>query len=65
MNKNESTADRAIRIGLGIVLLLLGWYRILPYSLLWLGLGIVAIFTGLTGFCLLYSILGISTCERC
>lgn len=60
--KNEGALDRLIRILIGEVLLLAGFFwlwgiwQIIAYAL-----GIVAIFTALSGFCLLYKLLGIST----
>ena len=61
MTRNIGQTDRALRIIVGLVLLALvfvgpktplGWF------------GIVPLLTGLTGYCLLYSLLGISTCSR-
>lgn len=62
MNKNEGAIDRLIRILIGEVLLLAGFFwlwgiwQIIAYAL-----GIVSVFTALSGFCLLYKLLGIST----
>ncbi|HHZ10230.1 MAG TPA: DUF2892 domain-containing protein [Rhizobiales bacterium] len=59
---NVGSADRVIRIVLGVVILSLffiypgAWWRY--YTLI----GIVPLLTGLAGTCPLYSILGISTC---
>ncbi len=59
---NVGSADRAIRIVLGVIILSLffiypgAWWRY--YTLI----GIVPILTGLAGTCPLYSILGLSTC---
>ncbi len=59
---NVGSADRAIRIVLGAIILSLffiypgAWWRY--YTLI----GIVPILTGLAGSCPLYSILGLSTC---
>ncbi len=60
---NEGTVDRALRVIVGVALLV--WFFIdqgtgaLHYAKL---IGIVPILTGLVGWCPLYSILGISTC---
>jgi len=59
--RNEGGTDRAIRIGLGIVLLSLLFVG--PQSL-WGLVGIVPLATGLVGFCPLYALLGVSTCPR-
>ena len=50
MLANESTADRAMRVVLGIVLL----------SLVFVGL--VPLVTGAIGFCPIYRLFGLSTC---
>lgn len=58
MEKNESSLDRIVRIVLGIVFALVayssgtGWVYILS---------VLMIVTGVTGFCAIYKILGIST----
>lgn len=58
MTINESTDDRIIRIILGVVLIGLG-------GIGWLSIpGIIALVTGIVGFCPLYKVLGISTCSR-
>jgi len=60
--QNESDLDKKIRLVVGIVALILamfvltGTMQTVAYVV-----GIVAIVTGLTGFCLLYKIFGIST----
>ncbi|MGD2129531.1 MAG: DUF2892 domain-containing protein [Lysobacterales bacterium] len=60
MKSNEGSADRIIRIIVGLVLISLvfigpktpwGWIGILPLA------------TGLVGFCGLYALLGINTCK--
>jgi hypothetical protein len=59
---NVGSADRVIRIVLGVIILSLffiypgAWWRY--YALI----GIVPILTGLAGTCPLYSIFGLSTC---
>jgi hypothetical protein len=60
--KNESDLDKKIRLVVGVVALLLamfvftGTVQTVAYII-----GVVAIFTGLTGFCLLYKLFGINT----
>jgi hypothetical protein len=63
MKTNESGTDRLIRIIAGVVLFMLGW-GILKNNLLGIIfdiLGIILFVTGITGFCGLYKLLGIST----
>jgi VIT1/CCC1 family predicted Fe2+/Mn2+ transporter len=63
--QNESQMDRIIRIALGVVLAIAGYAfltgvaQIVVYVL-----ALIAIFTGVTGFCLLYKISGISTIKK-
>ncbi len=60
--QNESQQDRMIRLVLGVVLALAGYFffsgtiQIVVYVL-----SVIALVTGLTGFCLLYKIFGIKT----
>jgi hypothetical protein len=60
MKKNMGQVDRWIRIGLGVILLLL--VVLVQANWRWLGLvGIIPLATGLMNSCPLYSLLGIST----
>lgn len=59
MTRNEGTADRALRVIAGLVLLSLVFIG--PQTL-WGLIGIVPLATGLIGNCPLYSVLGINTC---
>ena len=60
---NEGKTDRIIRVLLGLVLLLLGlslrggFEKTLFYVF-----GVLSLVTGITGFCGIYSLLGINTC---
>ena len=59
MKINESTTDRVIRAVIGVILLGLGVFVVHG----WVGivldvLGVVALFTAATGFCLLYRLFG-------
>jgi len=60
--QNESDLDKNIRLAVGIISLLLGVFtfsgtmQILAFIVAGLG-----IFTGLSGFCFLYKLLGINT----
>jgi hypothetical protein len=60
MTKNEGTADRAVRIIGGLVILSLAFIG--PKSA-WGYIGIVPLLTGLIGVCPAYSIFGINTCK--
>ena len=61
MQKNVGTADRVIRVILGLALLSLLVLR--QDGLRWLGLiGLVLLFTSAMSWCPLYVLLGIKTC---
>ncbi|MEO0223946.1 MAG: DUF2892 domain-containing protein [candidate division WOR-3 bacterium] len=63
MTKNVGTIDRAIRAVLGIIFILSFFFvKSFLLKIILLILGVVLIFTAITGFCGLYKILGISTC---
>jgi hypothetical protein len=57
--KNVGSADRVIRLILGLVIIGIGYY----YQSWWGAIGIVPIFTALVGWCPAYMPLGISTCS--
>lgn len=60
--KNVGTIDRALRIIVGLALIL-GFFLNPEGALRWLYLiGIVPLATGIFGACGLYSLLGINTC---
>ncbi len=61
MSKNEGTADRVIRVIIGLGLLSLLFLLHGPEH--WLGLiGLVPLLTGLVGVCPMYAMLGMRTC---
>ena len=60
MHINEGSADRIIRVMVGLALLAL--YFVGPRTS-WGLIGIVPLLTGIVGICPLYSILGRSTCK--
>jgi len=60
MKVNEGSADRIIRIVVGLVLISLVFIG--PKSA-WGWVGIIPLATGLTGHCGIYSLLGINTCK--
>jgi len=60
--KNVGTIDRAVRVVVGLALILgFALNPGAPYSWLYL-IGIVPLATGVLGTCGLYSVLGINTC---
>jgi uncharacterized membrane protein HdeD (DUF308 family) len=60
--QNESKLDKNIRLGVGIVALLLGIFAFTgTLQIVALIVGALGVFTGLTGFCLIYKLLGIKT----
>ena len=59
MKVNENTVDRIVRVVLGVVLLGVGVFVVKGTLGIVLDvIGVVAIVTGITGFCLLYKVLG-------
>jgi len=61
MKRDVGTADRSIRVVVGVFLL----FQALVNGYWWGYIGIVPIATGLLGWCPLYSLLGISTVCKC
>ncbi|HEY9247459.1 MAG TPA: DUF2892 domain-containing protein [Candidatus Methanoperedens sp.] len=61
MLKNMGDFDRAVRIMAGIIFISLGFFRVVPYSTAVAAFGAFVLLTGITGFCILYVPLGIST----
>jgi len=60
---NEGTLDRALRIILGLALIVAFFFnRDGAYSWLY-WLGIIPLVTGLVGWCPIYRIVGIKTCK--
>lgn len=62
MQKNVGSADRIVRIVLGLGLLSLLFLLEAPMKYLGL-IGIVPLLTSLTGWCPLYTLLGMNTCR--
>jgi len=60
MNKNVGTADRVVRIIIGLIILALGIY----YKSWWGLLAVIPLGTAVVGFCGLYPLMGINTCKR-
>jgi len=63
--QNESKMDKKIRLIVGAVIL---WLALFVFTgtlqIVALVIGILAIFTGLTGFCLIYKLFGIKTNKK-
>lgn len=59
MTKNVGNIERMARIALGAGLCIWGYVA----SNWWGAIGVIPLFTGLTGWCPPYSLLGISTCK--
>lgn len=60
MPRNEGTIDRALRVIVGIVLIVMALRGLYTP---WTWIGVVPLLTGLIGTCPLYSVLGINTCK--
>ena len=60
MKMNIGNTERLLRIIAGVVIIGLGMY----YGSWWGVIGLVPLFTGLSRFCPLYSMLGMNTCKR-
>lgn len=59
MQKNVGKADRALRVALGLGILVLG----LVFKSWWGAFGIVPLFTATLGWCPVYLPFGINTCN--
>ena len=60
--QNESKLDKNIRLAVGVISLLAGIFVFTGVlQVATLAIGVLGIFTGLTGFCLIYKLLGIKT----
>ena len=60
MKHNVGKADKVIRIILGIIIGIVGYY----YKSWWGLVGIIPLLTAFLNFCPLYPIFGISTCKK-
>jgi uncharacterized membrane protein HdeD (DUF308 family) len=64
LKQNEGTLDRGVRVVVGSLALVAGFFwltgvaQIAAYVV-----GIVALVTGIVGFCGLYALIGVSTCK--
>ena len=67
MEKNEGTVDRVIRVILGFILIYIGAMQMglsgaLAYIVVLIGL--ILLITGTTGYCGLYTVIGINTLKK-
>ena len=64
MSCNVGGIERPIRIALGLVLVAIGSLAELPVAGMAIALiaGVIALVTGIIGFCPLWALLGINTC---
>ncbi|WP_414040607.1 DUF2892 domain-containing protein [Acidithiobacillus sp. M4-SHS-6] len=62
MPVNEGKLDRLIRVILGLVIIVVLAVFLPGASKWWALLGLIPLITGITGFCALYTLLGIRTC---
>ena len=62
MIQNESDTDRIVRGVIGVILLLVAYNNMTgPWQIVLYILGGIAVVTGITGFCMIYKLLGITT----
>ncbi|MCB1859803.1 MAG: DUF2892 domain-containing protein [Gammaproteobacteria bacterium] len=60
MKSNTGTLDRSLRVGAGLILMVLAATGILGS---WAWIGAVPLVTGLIGWCPAYTLFGINTCK--
>lgn len=63
MEQNVGALDSTVRVGIGFGLIFAGLLLQPPASWVAYIAGVVAIVTGFAGKCLLYKLLGLSTCR--
>jgi len=65
MKTKMSTADKFIRVLIGIVIAILYYMEVISgtTAIVILGLGIILLITSLVSYCPLYAIFGIKTCK--
>jgi hypothetical protein len=59
MSNNTGKTDRSIRVILGLIIVILGFY----FQSWWGLIGLLPLLTAAIGWCPAYSIFGISTCR--
>jgi hypothetical protein len=65
IQQNESTLDRFVRIILGGILMISTSYITMPGILVFMVMvvGLYLMFSGLSGHCLIYKLVGVNTCK--
>lgn len=65
MKCNVGHAERIFRVGLGIALLAIGGFEVVPswWTMLVMVIGLIALLTGLLGYCPAWKLFGIDTCH--
>ncbi len=60
---NEGPIDRVVRVAAGVALLAIALVGVVASPLSWVAgaVGVILVATGVTGFCPLYSLFGVST----
>ena len=63
--RNLGHHERIIRVGVGLLLLILSGFAMLPEwgDLLAMGVGLIALLTGIFGYCPAWHVFGINTCH--
>jgi hypothetical protein len=66
MKANMGTADKFIRVLIGVLIAVLYYLNVISgtTAIIILAIGIVLLITSLVSFCPLYTLLGINTCKR-
>ena len=65
MKANIGTTDKAMRISVGLILMMVGILASMGTTLtvIFMAAGIFNLMTSVFGFCLLYRLIGINTCK--
>jgi hypothetical protein len=63
MTENVGSPDRALRVFVGIALVVLAIGLVPSYQTNWGWVGLIPLTTGILGTCPVYSLLGINTCS--
>jgi hypothetical protein len=63
---NLGAAERVIRVGLGVILIAVGYFAAIPgpWAVAAYVIGAVAVVTAAAGFCPAWRLLGINTCAK-
>jgi hypothetical protein len=63
---NLGHKERVIRVALGLILLMVGGFAVLPEwgNILALGIGLIALLTGALGYCPAWHAFGINSCRH-